>query len=225
MSHLHKCFEARLISINPQTHRIRAWVDYNVITPFHGQQAHLPDLDTDPDALQHHYDMCCLENMIAAWIPDAPAPTGYGELPSSPHQVVSTADAQDGAPNTRSAPAHGTQGHDTSTRYTSGTPASGYTVHPLSPPCSSTGGFKWMCGAELIDDPNEAAALLANGWLLQGVGNPDEASDSDSDDEERGRSRKRRRCTWTEEPDDHQGAQKRRYLPAANISPDSSLVG
>lgn len=78
-----------------------------------------------------------------------------------------------------------------------------------------------MCGAELIDDPKEAAALLANGWLLQEVADSDEASDG----EERGRSRKRRRCTGTDEPDDEDDqARKRRYLLGADVSPDSSSV-
>lgn len=218
MSHLHKCFEARLISIHPQTHKIRAWVDYNVITPFHGQQAHLPDLDTDPDALQHHYDMCCLENMIAAWIPDAAAMSNRNEPPVAPHQAVGAADVQDEAPDSRSPPVHNTATPQTSTHKM---PASSYTVHPPSPPCSNTGGFKWTCGAELIDDPKQAAALLANGWLLQEAGDSDGASDG----EERGRSRQRRHCTWTDEPEDKDGqACKRQCLPRAGISPDSSPV-
>ncbi|KAK7735975.1 hypothetical protein SLS63_003493 [Diaporthe eres] len=216
MSHLHKCFEARLISIHPQTHQIRAWVDYNVITPFHGRQAHLPDLDTDPDALQHHYDMCCLENMIAAWIPDAAVSSDRDELPVAPHKTAGAADVQDRAPDPRGAPVPDTSSPQTSTPRI---PTSGYTAHPPSPPCSNTGSFRWMCGAELIDDPKEAAALLANGWLLQDVGGSPETSDG----EERGRSRKRRSCTRTDEfDDDYDQARKRRNLPGADISPESS---
>jgi hypothetical protein len=188
MSHLHKCFQARLISIHPQTHQIRAWFDYNVITPFHGRQAQLPDLDTDPDALQHHYDMCCLENMIAAWIPDEGAPVDRDELLVAPHQAAGVAYMpQDWPADHRRALVPNTSSPQTSSRM----PSSEYTAHPPSPPCSDTGSTRWMCGAELIADPEEPAALLANGWLLQEVGSAHEASDG----ERRGRSRKRRRCT------------------------------
>ncbi|GKU08748.1 hypothetical protein FLAG1_11753 [Fusarium langsethiae] len=64
LSHLHELFDARLFSIHPKTHRIRAFVPYDVITEYHGRKAALPR-DVDPLALQHHYDMCCIENMAA----------------------------------------------------------------------------------------------------------------------------------------------------------------
>jgi hypothetical protein len=64
LSHLHELFDARLFSIDPKTHKIRAFVPYDVITEYHGRKATLPR-DVDPLALQHHYDMCCIENMAA----------------------------------------------------------------------------------------------------------------------------------------------------------------
>lgn len=64
LSHLHDLFDARLFSIHPDSHIIRAFVPYDVITEFHGKKAILPR-DIDPHALQHHYDMCCIENMAA----------------------------------------------------------------------------------------------------------------------------------------------------------------
>ncbi|CAH0046269.1 unnamed protein product [Clonostachys solani] len=64
LSHLHELFDARLFSIDPTTHRIRAFVPYDVITEYHGRKATLAR-DVDPLALQHHYDMCCIENMAA----------------------------------------------------------------------------------------------------------------------------------------------------------------
>ncbi|CAH0019331.1 unnamed protein product [Clonostachys rhizophaga] len=64
LSHLHELFDARLFSIDPKTHRIRAFVPYDVITEYHGRKAILPR-DVDPLALRHHYDMCCIENMAA----------------------------------------------------------------------------------------------------------------------------------------------------------------
>ncbi|KAF4950358.1 hypothetical protein FSARC_13222 [Fusarium sarcochroum] len=64
MSHLHEAFDSRLVSINPETRRIRAFVPYNILTPYNGQEAILPD-NVDVEALRHHYDMCCVENMGA----------------------------------------------------------------------------------------------------------------------------------------------------------------
>lgn len=67
LSQMHQCFDARLVTIHPQTHRIRAFAPYDVLTEFHNKEAHLPD-DTDANALQHHWNMCCIENMVAAWV-------------------------------------------------------------------------------------------------------------------------------------------------------------
>lgn len=64
MSHLHELFDARLFSIHPDTHRIRAFVPYDVITKFNGQKADLPTI-VDRKALRHHYEMSCIENMAA----------------------------------------------------------------------------------------------------------------------------------------------------------------
>ncbi|KAM0415852.1 hypothetical protein ACHAPT_013163 [Fusarium lateritium] len=66
MSHLHQLFDARLFSIHPETLRIRAFVSYNVILPYHGQEARLPDDGgVDLEALRHHYEMSSIENMAA----------------------------------------------------------------------------------------------------------------------------------------------------------------
>ncbi|KAM0417403.1 hypothetical protein ACHAPT_012638 [Fusarium lateritium] len=62
--HLHDLFDARLFSIHPDTHRIRAFVPYDVVTEFHGRKAFLPPV-VDREALRHHWDMCCIENMAA----------------------------------------------------------------------------------------------------------------------------------------------------------------
>lgn len=64
MSHLHELFDARLFYIHPDTHRIRAFVPYDVITKFNGQEADLPAI-VDRKALRHHYEMSCIENMAA----------------------------------------------------------------------------------------------------------------------------------------------------------------
>jgi hypothetical protein len=64
LAHLHELFDARLFSIHPDTHRIRAFVPYDVLTEFHSRKAFLPPI-VDREALRHHYDMCCIENMAA----------------------------------------------------------------------------------------------------------------------------------------------------------------
>ncbi|KPM34371.1 hypothetical protein AK830_g12205 [Neonectria ditissima] len=64
MSHLHELFDARLISIHPDTLRIRVFVPYNVLTVYNGQEACVPD-NVDREVLRHHYEMCCIENMGA----------------------------------------------------------------------------------------------------------------------------------------------------------------
>lgn len=64
LSHLHELFDARLLSIHPDSHIIRAFVPYDVIIEFHGREAILPR-EVDREALRHHYDMCCIENMAA----------------------------------------------------------------------------------------------------------------------------------------------------------------
>ncbi|KAI1129762.1 hypothetical protein F5Y10DRAFT_276545 [Nemania abortiva] len=61
---LHECFNAGLFSIHPHTLRIRVFVPYDVLTPFNGKKASVPS-STDWRALQHHYEMCCIENMAA----------------------------------------------------------------------------------------------------------------------------------------------------------------
>lgn len=64
LSHLHELFDARLFSIHPDTHRVRVFVPYDVITGHHGRKAKLGP-PVDPNALRYHYDMCCIENMGA----------------------------------------------------------------------------------------------------------------------------------------------------------------
>ncbi|KAK7414161.1 hypothetical protein QQX98_006947 [Neonectria punicea] len=64
MSHFHELFDQRLFSIHPETFRIRAFVPYDVLIEYNGRQACMP-LNIDPNALRHHYDMCCIENMAA----------------------------------------------------------------------------------------------------------------------------------------------------------------
>lgn len=64
LSHLHELFDARLFSIHPDTLQIRAFVPYDVICDYHGRTAALGAY-VDRNALRHHYEMCCIENMAA----------------------------------------------------------------------------------------------------------------------------------------------------------------
>ncbi|KAH6605845.1 hypothetical protein Trco_004998 [Trichoderma cornu-damae] len=69
MSHLHELFDSRLFSIHPETLQIRAFVPYDAIYDYHGVTARVPS-NVDRNALRHHYDMFCIENMAAKmpWI-------------------------------------------------------------------------------------------------------------------------------------------------------------
>ncbi|KAM3509776.1 hypothetical protein MY11210_006179 [Beauveria gryllotalpidicola] len=64
MKHLHDFFDSRLFSIHPTTLRIRIFVPYKALEPYHGQKAQVAR-SVDRRALRHHYDMCCIENMAA----------------------------------------------------------------------------------------------------------------------------------------------------------------
>lgn len=64
MKHLRYFFDLRLFSIHPDTDRVRCFVPYSPITKYNGEKAQLHE-DVDRNALQHHYGMCCIENMGA----------------------------------------------------------------------------------------------------------------------------------------------------------------
>lgn len=64
MSHLREAFELRLASIHPETLRIRAFVPYNAIAQYDGQNGFVPDT-VNRGALKHHYEVCYVENMAA----------------------------------------------------------------------------------------------------------------------------------------------------------------
>ncbi|EGX95725.1 hypothetical protein CCM_00379 [Cordyceps militaris CM01] len=64
MKHLHDFFDSRLFSIHPTTLRIRIFVPYKALEPYHGKKAQVAR-SVDRMALRHHYDMCCIENMAA----------------------------------------------------------------------------------------------------------------------------------------------------------------
>ncbi|KAJ4117498.1 hypothetical protein NW768_010861 [Fusarium equiseti] len=97
-SDIRELFDARLISIYPDTHRIRAFVPYDVTLKYHGRIATIPR-NVDRDALAHHYEMACIENMTAMMpirgsttLPSTVVrgpfllPTAHADLPAPPGQ-------------------------------------------------------------------------------------------------------------------------------------------
>lgn len=208
LSHLHKCFDARLISIHPETHLIRAFVNYDVITDFHGQKATLPR-NIDKRALQHHWDMCCLENS-----PDWSVPRAVGSLTNTPelpspslHYYASRGGKGDPskgssqqAPDTEppdtqppdTQPVSETKaGPDTRDLRTS-CQASGATALPPSPPPSERapeGRTLWRMGHTVIEDPARAGELARQGQKLVSVNDDDiEGSDDINGSDEKERS-------------------------------------
>lgn len=82
-STLRKCFDARLISIHPETRKVRAFLNLGIITKVHGRTATLSE-SIPKKVLQHYWDMCCLENTVSSFIPWGPKlVTDKPELPTS----------------------------------------------------------------------------------------------------------------------------------------------
>ncbi|RTE75447.1 hypothetical protein BHE90_010119 [Fusarium euwallaceae] len=100
-SHLHELFNDRLFSIHPDTLRVRAFVPYDLILEHHGLEAHLPP-NIDRAALRHHYEMCCIENMMAVSPgPKDPPPS----LPATPVSRIGPASSLGSGSCTPTAPA------------------------------------------------------------------------------------------------------------------------
>ncbi|CAN8103097.1 unnamed protein product [Discula destructiva] len=179
LSHLHKCFDARLVTIHPLTKKVRAFVDYDVLADHHGQQAYLASVqDVDSNALQHHYDMCCIENMVAEWVPDGAAPPAA--LPTTPSaQALLMAPPQ--VPGPRTATEQGTLAGSASSQVigtwqasVSQQPPSGNTTRPSSPPASDSRRTWWLRGSQVVEDAQEAAKLRQQGWILYEVSSEEE---------------------------------------------------
>lgn len=176
LSHIHKCFEARLLSIHPTTYQIRTFAWYDILNEYHGQIANI-SASVDRNALQHHWDMCCLENIIAdslSDMPDPPSntpPTHASPTPIGPSSA-STATPKAGFLSTSRPQAHG--------QSTSGTmgdqrhiahKAPDNQVHPLSPLSSDAvvQRMRWRVGNEVITDPKVAERLRGFGWDIEEI--------------------------------------------------------
>lgn len=75
---LHELFDARLFSIHPTTFQVRTFVPFDILIQYHGNKAFIHP-ETDINALRHHYEMCCIENMAA----EKPQVEDYASLSTS----------------------------------------------------------------------------------------------------------------------------------------------
>lgn len=181
-SHIHQLFDARLVSIHPRTLRIRAFVPYDLITAYHGRVAAL-DKKSMPDrnALQHHWDMCCIENMaamskIVPVLPEAGQPVlsrpiqlQGSIMPPDTGASASLADLRGGDPRKRSSQA----------------------MSAFSPTAGSTGLTETQALTPPISEDGDRVIPSVDA-------SNDEEGMVDTDEEHlRGRPRKRRRCTST----------------------------
>lgn len=196
LSHIRRCFDARVLAIHPKTHLVRAFIDHNIATKLHGLRATIPRR-IPAAVLQHHWDMCCLENTpssvissgVLSNIPELPLPAAKVRRVFHGHPYKEDFNTQ----------ASGTQA-------SSGAPASDTrvlqpnpyqaTAKPHSPPLSELDSAEralWPSGKGSIRGPGTAQELDADVGSLEEINSDEEYG--------RGRSRQKRRCLATEEDD------------------------
>jgi hypothetical protein len=202
-AHIHYSFDARILSIDPDTRRIRVFMPYDLITEYHGKVAALPP-KIDLHALRHHYDMCCMENLAAQKKPVSGMPTLVRSKSTTISlATVDAADAESRDP-VKKDQAQATQGshgggdgNDQNAK-TQERPSG----QPLSPPLSEPEEHAqepvWRCGRMILSDPQQVQQLREEGWLVYDVEDDWESDSSDhssgQEEEPRGRPRKRQ-CT------------------------------
>ncbi|KUI68270.1 hypothetical protein VM1G_04227 [Cytospora mali] len=195
-STLHKCFDQRLWSIHPEKRKLRVFIDIPYLHKFHGQTVYLSKY-TEDKVLQHHYDMCVLENMV---IPEVPNPLKLTNTPSLAPRPMKYLKTFDTDPSKQSSNL-GTPSFPGVPSFpggsSSGTPSSGgnaffppsrqAAAHPPSPPLSKPGSEErilWPYNEDTNKVPSTAQQSIED--------------ISDDDGQRRGRSRKKRRCTSSE---------------------------
>ncbi|KUI66774.1 hypothetical protein VM1G_02328 [Cytospora mali] len=210
LSHLYKCFNARLVAIHPKTHLIRAFVDYDVITEFYGMRANLPRLIPE-QVLQHHWDMCCLENTPGPAVPSPSRLTNIPELPRPKARKLDYRDPSKEDPNTQ---ASNTQAPDTQAPDTQYLQTYMYqsNKHPPSPPLSERASEErtlWHFGKGIIKDTETVQQLVGEDQVLEVINDAEYG---------RGRPRVRQRCTSADNGDacGKQGVKRQRL----ELSPD-----
>jgi hypothetical protein len=205
-AHIHYSFDARILSIDPDTRRIRVFMPYDLVTEYHGKVAALPP-KIDLHALRHHYDMCCVENLAA----QKKAGLGISTLVRGKSTTISPAavdtavtDVGDPVKKGQAEPSQGNHGGGGDSSDQSKKTQEQPLDQPLSPPLSEPGEHGqqtvWRCGEMILTDPQQVRQLREKGWLVYDVGDGWESSSADSDgqssdeEEPRGRPRKRQ-CT------------------------------
>lgn len=170
---------------------------YDVITGYHGTKARLPKY-VSCEALQHHYDMCCIENMaakkqIVASLRGIPAAT-LAVLPSSGGPPA-------GDPARKTHPQVDVPDNRQGSGVSGGAESSPHRRQPTeqvpTPPSSDQELGRetvWRIGCVYFTDAQEAERKRREGWNVIKVDSEEEDSDDScsSSDEERGRPRKRR---------------------------------
>ncbi|KAI1271424.1 hypothetical protein F5Y07DRAFT_344273 [Xylaria sp. FL0933] len=174
-AHLHICFDLRLISIDPRSNRIRAFMPYDLITEYHNKEAVLPT-EVDRCALQHHYDMCCIENMATA------EPVRFSlttrKISSLPLLTSTAASSQAAAEPPKKTPQSGNREAQSSP--SQDVPAQVSSPHDSDLPIDqlpsrssrsterNTGQKRaWWFGHRLVTRAQEADELIRKGFLLQ----------------------------------------------------------
>lgn len=200
-AHIHYSFDARILSIDPDTRRIRVFMPYDLVTEYHGKVAALPP-DVDLHALRHHYDMCCLENLAAQKKPSG-MPTLLRSKSTTIGPVTLDAVDADGGDPIKKDQAQATQGNHSGGGNSSGQDAKAQgqpSDQPLSPPLSEPMDGQqtvWRCGEMIMTDPQQVQQLRDKGWLVYNVEDDWDSTSTGSDDrssdgeELRGRPRKR----------------------------------
>lgn len=189
---MHQCFDTRILLIDRDTGRIRAFMPYDLITDYYGKKANLPR-GIDRRALRHHYDMCCMENMAAKKQP------GLGLFTVVRNKAIVISPVTPMAlnlvdPTKENRTPGDEQNQDSGS---SGTNQNRSEVqqrwggHLPTPPSSDSGQKRtWRLGQQRLTDPQKVQRLREEGWVL--YEDDGRSNDQSSEEEERGRSRKRR---------------------------------
>ncbi|KAH9907245.1 hypothetical protein F4778DRAFT_528813 [Xylariomycetidae sp. FL2044] len=190
--HIHRLFDARLISIDPTTRRIRVFMPCDFISEYHGREAILPE-DVSMSAIRHHYDMCCIENMSAKRRPTVTSllfkkvsKTSLAAKSQMPSPKKDPPKSQPPMQDPRTGDKEPQEGDN------QGGSQEATSLLP-SPPASERGSWPhlWRSGSLWFTDEQEVQQMREKGWLVYKVDNNELEEEEEGEEEERGRPRKR----------------------------------
>ncbi|KAI0435500.1 hypothetical protein F4803DRAFT_545378 [Xylaria telfairii] len=181
---IYQLFNARIISIEPTTKRIRVFMPCDVLVEYHGKHALLPK-DVSVSALRYHYDMCCIENMTAKK-PLIPPSRPLKMNSQIIHAATSKMPSAKGDPSKPELPTQDSERQDKISKNHSDTCQERMDL-PSSPPSGEPGMTRrlWRSGGLWLTSEQEADELRQKGWFVY------EVSSDEKEEEERGRPRKR----------------------------------